>query len=308
MTTLNNLLGALTGPRRLRSVLRQKTVAISSLLVALDGPAELRATIPAAVFGGDIFGVMSTQLRDALIVPPPPVSVSSRPHRRQSVALLENSFAKHSENSSPPATRLKQSALTSEPLAVAQARSFQNAEGSSSEPQASGAFSITENLRRAQAPEHALETSVVTRLQSIEPGAASTARLAPAAPALVNSLNRYWQAVREARDTRHSHSQVLAETPANTVSFPVADSEQSAAPRAWPTAVERDVPQKLRSFADVNVPLKSRLASAPDHQTQNVFNTEVNHADHQSSNYDDLGDRLAQILHEQALQHGIDVT
>jgi hypothetical protein len=273
------------------------------------------------VFGGDIFGVMSTQLRDALIVPPATAPVISRAHRKHSLASVENPFAKHSKDVfsenvfSPSTSRSKPLTLPAETF-VTPTMPFRNTEGLSSESlaevsenpprQARPASTVAHGLPQSFA--HALERSSATALSTIEAATSLTPKLAPAAPALVNSLNRYWQAVREARDTRHSHSQVLAETPANTVSFPVADSEQSAAPRAWPTAVERDVPQKLRSFADVNVPLKSRLASAPDHQTQNVFNTEVNHADHQSSNYDDLGDRLAQILHEQALQHGIDVT
>src|SRR5262245_42663019 len=106
---LNSVVRVLTGPRRLRSALRQKTVAIGALLEALDGPGELRATIPAAVFGGDIFGVMSTQLRDSLIVPPPSTTTAPIAHRKHTLPLLENSFAKHSQNSSPLATRLKPS-------------------------------------------------------------------------------------------------------------------------------------------------------------------------------------------------------
>ena len=98
MTPLTNLLGTLTGPRRLRSALRRKTTPIHSLLVALEGPTELRATIPAAVFGGDIFGVMSSQLREALIVPPPQHTTVSIPRRKHTLPLLENSLAKHSEN------------------------------------------------------------------------------------------------------------------------------------------------------------------------------------------------------------------
>ena len=318
MTPLNIVLGTLTGPRRLRSALRQKTVAITRLLDALDGPGELRATIPAAVFGGDIFGVISEQLREALVVPSPSAPILSRSVRQASRSLLENPFAKHPQNVFPPlATHIKQSTKTSLPSTTPS----RNSESSSLEPPASDAYSITD-LTEQQPLAHALvpsltrfhELSDVLQQQPIDSATspavrlAQTARLAPAEPCFVNSLNRYWQAVREARETRHSGSQTVTEFPANPGSFPDGDSEQHTAPRAWPTSVGRDVTQKLRSFVGVDVPLKSGLGSAPDRQIQNLFNIEVNQASHQSSNYDDFGDRLAQILHEQALQHGIDVT
>lgn len=314
ITGVNAVVRTLTGPRRLRSALRRKTVAISALLEALDGPGELRVTIPAAVFGGDIFGVMSTQLRDSLIVPPPSNTSAPIPDRKHTLPLLENSFAKHSKNSSPLASRSAQSTLPSESLATAQTRSFLNSERSSSEPQATGAFSISENQARARVLAPTLETSVVTRLQTIETATsptarlASTARPAPAASALESSVNRYWQAIREGRDAGRSHSQPLAESPANSASFPVADAEQHRAQREWPTSTGVDASPKLRSFTDVSQPSKSRFTLAPERQPQNDFNIEVNHPNHHSSNFDDLGDRLAQILHEQALQHGIDVT
>ena len=319
MTPLNTVLGTLTGPRRLRSALRQKTVAINRLLDALDGPGEVRATIPAAVFGGDIFGVMSSQLREALIVPPPTAAGLSQPRRKQSLLSHTNSSAKHPQDGFPTlAARL----TPATPFASTPTTFHRNSGRSSLESAASGAYAITEDLTEQQPLAHALvppvtrfhELSDVLRQQPIDSASrpparlAQTARLAPAEPCFVNSLNRYWQAAREARDTRHSGSQPVTEFPANTVSFPAGDFEPGPAPRAWPTSAGRDVSQKLRSFVDVNVPLKSRLSSAPDRQIQNLFNIEVNQASQQSSNYDDLGDRLAQILHEQALQHGIDVT
>ena len=312
MTELNTLLGALTGPRRLRSALRRKTVGISSLLVALDGPGELRVSIPPAVFGGDIFGVMSSQLRDALIVPQATAPVTSRPQRKQSLPLLENPFAKHSQDVfSSMDTRKKPSTLTSETFAPSR-----HSEGSSFEPQASVADSIKENLTRpvtfAQTVEHAFapafETPAVSRLGTIEQPRSVTTRRTPTDSALVNSLNRYWQAVRDERETSRSQAQPLGASLADRPDFPVADAEQRTAPRAWPTSVGRDVSQKLRSFTEADIPMKSRISSAPDRGIQNVFNIEVNHANHHSSSFDDLGDRIAQILHEQALQHGIDVT
>lgn len=311
MTALTNVLGTLTGPRRLRSALRHKTVAISSLLVALNGPTELRARIPAAVFGGDIFGVMSSQLRDALVVPINTATPRLKHVRRRSIAAP--AFAAFNDPSNPfPlfSERLKRSTQwtnsSHDVAAVATpAQSLPSLEQRSVNP-----FSPLETqISRREIEEILFDQSQSSVKPLLEAAERSGTRWLPVTPPLVSSLNRYWQAaVREARDSGHSHSQHLAESPADPVSFTPADSEQRTASPAWPATVGRDVSQKLRSFTELKVPRKSRLSSAPDRQIQNVFNIEVNHANSHSSNFDDLGDRLAQILHEQALQHGIDVT
>ena len=315
MTSLNTVLGAFTGPRRLRSALRRKTVAINSLLVALDGPAELRVRIPAAVFGGDIFGVMSSQLRDALVIPPRPAAVVSVPHRRYALASASNPVARHSQNFIPLADWLKQSTLPGELVDTH-----------------SGKVLWPTQNKTAQNPGVSFPGAQAARLRGIEcsplrfsageppalPGSRSTTeftasfatkQLSPM-PALVSSLNRYWQTVCEGRNAKSSLPQPVTESPANTGSFPVTDSEPLTAPRAWPTSVGRDVAGKLHSFTNTTNPFPkpARLSSTPEHQIQNVFNIEVNHANQHSANFDDLGDRIAQILHEQALQHGIDVT
>ena len=320
MTALTNVLGTLTGPRRLRSALRQKTVAISSLLVALDGPTELRARIPAAVFGGDIFGVMSSQLREALIVPPATAPVISRSHSKHSLPLFENPLAKHQQNVfSPLAARLGQSTLTSE-TSVTQTTPFRNAESASSEPQASGSYSIPENPDRAQAPAPAFETSAVSPHQTSEltnlssAAQTSSSKSAPTASALVNTLNRYWQHARETSNTLHANERIaVTEQPTGSRHLTAPEVEQvvssvrsnSITPDAFTRSARVNKRDALNETTG-NVPGRS-LRSAPltsfadrDFNFQPVNNP--------TPQYDDLGDRLAQILHEQALQHGIDVT
>jgi hypothetical protein len=325
MTGVNTVVRSLTGPRRLRSALRQKTAPLTRLLVALDGPCELRATIPAAVFGGDIFGVISEQLRAALIVPPTTAPVISRPHRKHSLPSVENSFAKHPQDFfSPLAARITPSKL----LALTPTTSFRDSERSSLEPQTSGAFSIKEDLTEHQPPAGSLvpalarlhQSSDVAQQQSIEfamSGAASpasTSKLAPTAQALVNSLNRYWQNSRETnRSARANESMAVNEQPALSRITTASDVVQPGS-SVWPNAIR---PDAFKSTASVNerAPFKEttnsvagralrseRPTSGPDPDFD--FHPANNHA----PLYDDLGDRLAQILHEQALQHGIDVT
>ena len=308
MTRLNTVLGALTGPRRLRSALRQKTVAISRVLNGLSGPSELCVQIPAAVFGGDIFGVMSSQLRDALIVAQTaPVPQLSRERRRlnalsafnnsQNPFQLISELDKSSTNWASSDNELTRTSLVlSEGLTERSVPPFS--------PPGAG---ISRKGIGASLVSDASMTSVKAPVNS---ALSSTPKQLPAASALISSLNRYWQTIREVRDASDRHPQSLTESLPDTVNFPGTDSEQRTAPRAWPNLTGRDVSEKLRSFTNTTNPFQkpARLSSTPERQIQNVFNIEVNHANQHSANFDDLGDRIAQILHEQALQHGIDVT
>lgn len=306
MTRLNTVLGTLTGPRRLRSALRRKTVAIGRVLNGLSGPSELCVRIPAAVFGGDIFGVMSSQLRDALIVAhSAPVPQVNRERRRlNELSAVENSqnpFRLISELHKPTT----QWANSGNELART---SLELSEGSTER-----LVTLFSPLETQISPKRIEEISfdkTQSAKPTVKPATPSTTRTLSLTPALVSSLNRYWETVREGRDAGHALPQASAESAANTNGFHVTDSEQHTAARAWSNLVGRDVSEKLRSFTNTTNPFQkpARLSSTPERQVQNVFNIEVNHANQNSANFDDLGDRIAQILHEQALQHGIDVT
>lgn len=308
MTGLNTVLGTLTGPRRLRSALRQKTVAINRVLNGLSGPSELCVQIPAAVFGGDIFGVMSSQLRDALIVAQSaPVQQLSRERRRLNALSTFN----NSQNPFQLISELHKSStqwantdneLTRTSLALSEGLTERSAPPFS--PPGAG---ISRKGIGASLVSDASMTSVKAPVNSV---LSSTPKQLPATPALISGLNRYWQTIREVRDASDRHPQAATESPVNTNSFHFTDSEQHTTQREWPNLTGRDVSEKLRSFTNSTSPLQkpAHLSSTPERQVQNVFNIEVNHANQHSANFDDLGDRIAQILHEQALQHGIDVT
>lgn len=306
MTRLNTVLGTLTGPRRLRSALRQKTVGISRVLNGLSGPSELCVRIPAAVFGGDIFGVMSSQLRDALIVPQSaPVPQVNRERRR----LNELSAFENSQN---PFQLISQLHKPTTPWANSD-HELTRTSLASSETSTERSVPLFSPLETPISPE-GIEEIRFDKTQSakpaVKPVTPSTTRTLSLTPALVSSLNRYWQTVGQGHDTGHAQPQASAESPANATGFHVTDSEQHTAARAWSNLVGRDVSEKLRSFTNTTNPFQkpARLSSTPESQVQNVFNIEVNNANQHSANFDDLGDRIAQILHEQALQHGIDVT
>lgn len=316
MTRLKAVLGALTGPRRLRSALREKTVGINRVLNALSGPSELCVQLPAAVFGGDIFGVMSSQLRDALIVAQSaPVPQASRERRRlnanPSFQNSQNPFQLISQLHNPLTNWTTFDNELTRPSLASNEASIQRSAPQFSRPEEGisrngiGASLAREDWVRSVKRGVDPVTSARTKQLPATP-------VAPVTPALVSSLNRYWQTVREGRDTAHArpHASTETESPVNTTNLHVTESERHTGPRAWANLTGRDVSEKLRSFTNTTNPLQkpARLSSAPERQVQNVFNIEVNHANQHSANFDDLGDRIAQILHEQALQHGIDVT
>src|SRR5688572_20970670 len=319
MTGLNSVVFSLTGPKRLRSALRQKTAALNHLLGALDGPGELQVSIPASVFGGDIFSVMSQQLREALTIQPPPNTTSPIAHRKRALPSPTDPLAQHSSNPfSGIAEWLKQSTLPGEPvnsslatalasLPLDQTMISKNSEISSLGPQASRLLGIGEDTLRGNAG----ETPAVPGKNTTESLRTPTTRQAAAEPALVKSLRRYWQINSETHAVnRLNPAQLPTESFSNTVAAAVTQSDQQITPRVWPKSVGREVSAKLRSVTDNVIPsLKSApLTAPPDRPIQNVFNISVNNQNQHDPNYDDLGERIAQVLHEQALEHGIDVT
>lgn len=320
MSGLNSVVRALTGPRRLRLALREKTAPIHRLLDALDGPSELQVRIPASVFGGDIFGVMSQHLREALIVPPQPEAPALKPQRKRMLRATDYQ-RKDSQDPLPPqiVDWLKQSTLPGESVAAVHSTTpasipldhnmtAQNSVPFYLGPQTSRRHGIGGDPVRFDAG----ETLAILANRTTELTASSTATLSPDQPALVNSLRRYWELLRERPETNHAFHPTA---PGESFTTPdaarvVSEFEKRLRPRPWPGLAGRDVSEELRSFTDGSTPpLKSaRLNSPHDHQTPNVFNFELDNANQHAPNYDDLGERIAQVLHEQALQHGIDVT
>lgn len=325
-TGLKSFVRVMSGPRCLRSALRQKTEVCQRLLTVLSSPVELQVSIPVSVFGGDIFSVMSEQLRDALVVPPPAGGTVVNANRRRSMLAPESGASSFSKNLLPLATQHTRSTLPSESLASpnvlkepawAQTAPSRNSARVSPESLAPSAPISADQFRQA-----AVRSRTPTREAATFPNAnhsSNSTKAAATAPAFVNSLNRYFQLLGETRDTtRANPATVSTDTPITRRDVAAADaasdSEQQAAARTWPTFVGRELSEKLRTLNDTPGDQSKlstttpRLNSPADHQIQNVFNIEVKNENQPGSGFDDLADRIAEILNEQALHHGIDVT
>ena len=319
MTGLNSFVRTLTGPKCLRSALRRKTGVVHRLMGALNSPTQMQVSIPAGVFGGDIFGVMSEQLREALIVPPPAKTTVTNRDRKKSLSPLRDEASISSENPFPLAVQKQRSTFTCDSFAPAatnvltelslgQTTTSRNSLTSSLESHTSRAHSIKDNLRedvvesRINAPEFSKSTNHAPATKH----ASNTATL-------TSSLNRYWQSLREQRNPARANQPIAStESTNNTRDLGSVDFEQQATARAWPNFIARDGSKRTGSTnddayrADQQSLRSARFDSFAD--PRHDFNLRTNPANNQPPHYDDLSERLAEILHEQALQHGIDVT
>lgn len=132
-------------------------------------------------------------------------------------------------------------------------------------------------------------------------------------PVLVEKLREYW---------RLSHTESPSEKVSAYPGNPIIDRDNAAsfpalprhtlAPGSWPEMTGRQVAEKIDSFISgrdtpglarsVRQVIQSDLPEKVE--IQNVFNIQVRSEEKSR----DLSEKIADILHEQALQHGIDVT
>jgi hypothetical protein len=314
MTGLDKVMGTMSGPQRLRSALKQKTRTFQTFITALDGPTELKTRIPVSVFGGDIFGVMSQQLREALLVSPPSAPSTSHPRHKHSLPSALDPLAQHPSNRFPLfVDQLKHSTLSSEPVAEVSSEALSSLPPPQRTTEQATTFSPAPRLSRGQSPNHTIQTPTISRKETNELLSTSSTKNAPVVLTLVTSLKRYWQSMREDRPSNQApqSTTIATDSPKRAASVPVSNADEPLTPRAWPTLVGRDLSEKLRSFGEnahqlARPPLRTSRVDS-DRQIQNIFNIEFNNSNQHSPNYDDLGERIAEILHEQALQHGIDV-
>ncbi len=136
-------------------------------------------------------------------------------------------------------------------------------------------------------------------------------------PVLVEKLREYWRLSRPENSPEkipaHPGSPITERSNADT-SFP-ALPRYTIAPGSWPEMTGRQVAEKIDSFISgrgapglarsVRQVIQSDLPEKVE--IQNVFNIQVR-SEESRGNSRDLSEEIADILHEQALQHGIDVT
>jgi hypothetical protein len=321
-----SFLALTTGPARLRAALGRGTSPLGVLLKAIDAPRGVRNVVPQNVLGGDIFSLMSGRLQQLLLYAEQPAGVpdTSRAKRADFAAAPQlNAVLERTEPFAPPthARRAADNFAPLEPAHRAAARAF-----------ADSLAPHTTTRLDAPVPPHApklvpntrtLATDAPVSLRTFDAAtvvnALTNKRAQPAtAPALLKRLQEYWQlSRREPSREKDASQRADAETFAGKNSSPPHDAPAGASsPRPWPELAARQAARKIFSAASrpaAHPPARVRQTinhDAPDKiEIQNIFNIEMKPDEARGAESGSaLAESLADILREQALQHGIDVT
>jgi hypothetical protein len=312
-TSIASFLAKGSGPRRMRIALRTKIAPLSATLRAAKALQVVRTRTPQILLGGDLVGLLSDRLRALL---EGGEGDAASPDIRPSYTR----FAEHAAATGAAAPRL-----------LANSESFQR--------RASGAAALAAVLERGSSPAppeeqcrhspHALrdlqidpppagDAALIAALDTRRPSAvgvgasASQHRVDTTPPPLVKKLREYWELSQTSPAAERAIAgsvgeETRGEAPA-TPSHPprpVASARQS-----WPESTARQLARRAR--AAVADPSSARTMQLPDSaatertEIRNIFNIEVKSEGGDFT--DDLSERLSEILLEQALQHGIDVT
>jgi hypothetical protein len=316
----NGFLQRMTGPVRLRSQLRHATFPLFTLLTSINSfPSSVSVKLSATLLGGDIFGLMSKQLRELLEVAPPVETVvnnrsrgirqSWKPDLNRPDSTVTSLLAPEQSIHKPVGPNFHEGLFESFESRARVASAL-----SSSEPtRESSAMPVIDRQSKSVFP--LLSTTKSEGFQFISEPLESRARHRQngnhGSPLLEKKLRQYWELAQEDRNRQLTSDQsnpAAAVSPVDHVPVPSALMSTS---RAWPDFVGRETSRKAQvassQLAGHSAKNMSQRSSEKV-EIQNVFNIEVKNEPSSSRGFDDLADKIAEILNEQALQHGIDVT
>src|SRR5262245_52638840 len=317
-------------PRELLSALRAKTKPLGALQRSLDALKTARAEFPQNVLGGDLLGLFSNRMRELLRgdeqradgVGVARVSNTKFADRTEFTRSLAAPFSTNSES-----TKARESGFTAIEAALQRGVSIPTPPGPRDAYASADPFTES-RFHAASRREWETTRDVAARdLDSFPPCAgASTARRSGGEAAwspLAEKLREYWELSKsqqgaEKDSNRTAGAASESEPPAipDPSRLPAAQPHTTRTPQSWPEITARQLGRKLRSSAaDISSShatqnIKSGAAGSPEKvEIQNVFNIEVKPSGGGGDAFtEDLSERLSDILFEQALQHGIDVT
>ena len=321
-TSLDKFLAKATGSSALRSALRLKTEPLSMLLTAIEAWRAVQTEVPQSVLGGNIFALMSGRLQQLLQYPEQPerrMEIAPPNRARFSANTDIGAVSEKAKFSLPPASA-KESANRFAPWQPArqnQAPVFPTSATSDLvvETELFGAAPFPKVAHAAWEP----ETLAPNNDRPIIFGKGDIAiqskrSIQPATPILVEKLQEYWELSQQELISERSSNQLLRmenDGKRNLPSFS-ASPNSNLALRSWPEMTGQQIAQKLRAFAsgrEVSKQVQQTIhTNLPERvEIQNVFNLEVK-SERAADSMADLSEKIADILREQALQHGIDVT
>jgi hypothetical protein len=307
----------------LRSELRLKTKPLIALLTAVDAMSAVQTAVPNSVLGGDIFALMNGRLRQLLLYDEQREAVmEAAPASRSRFAAQTNGKnAVEKEGFSLHQVSPKKSAkqfISGKPAWQKRDQAFSSHE--------SGRFiAPTASFITQPVPEVApssweaeplvSENNPPSRFDKDNPIRQHDRDRQAMTSLFVAKLEEYWRLSQQepiAEQNKNAAMRMAKEGGKSAPAFSAPMNKPVVAP-TWPEMTGQQIAQKLHAFVSgrgAAVMEQMRQANTPEQlEIRNVFNIEVKTGGKSGAEaFSDLSEKIADILREQALQHGIDIT
>lgn len=327
VNSITNFLAKSTGPAKLRSALHTKTRHMSLILMDVNSIRALQTKIPEGVLGGDIFALISGRIREQLQYSEQTESIADKVQTKRSgfadklnagTNLEEAKFALSPMLADRPTGPF---ALL-QPTVQDQGQSFSTpsmanettTKGQSDPQQISN---IEKPLSGSDAIAYNIDLPSLSKKDVITDGRITSKQTIT--PIFVERLREYWhlnQSGHTSGENPNLHDPETMDVKGDKA-FSPALLPNAHSSRSWPEMIGRQLDHKLRPFvsgkespASSGNIQKSTQSELPEKvEIQNVFNIEVKPEGNGNTGPNtELSEKITDILREQALQHGIDIT
>ncbi len=314
---INRLLLRATGPARLRTNLRCKTRPVRAYRLRITRLADVRATIPPTVIGGDLIDLLSDQLRSMIRNEPPDAAPVAFNRTRRSMLTPQAGVDNQQQGFQPLlfAPRSNHPLLSPGTERPPDPRGWRNGSPSTIQDDHYAAYGVANFDRR----QYVLPGSAPLTRSATEIAPATTRsaerRMELVQNLLERSLHEYWRLHEAAQSAPHCNEPMLPPHEAQRHNAsPFGDSsDPSLGTRSWQGQTEQTLMERMATFvtgqAAPHPPSATTNGNSVVDQraaVQNVFQNSV--TGNPVELLHDLGERMADILREQAVQHGIDLT
>jgi hypothetical protein len=321
LSGIQRLLANGTSPLEFRSTLRRKTKAIRQFGQPIERIKTLQARIPLTVSGGEIVELMSLRLRQLLQHAETPEKILSLRKDRSGAAFgrIGNGNSKGNDFPDQPASVMEAAGpfFSSGPKSGNRADKPWITDSKDASTRA-GAWpslseeSSTEILTKTVTSEILPERFALEKRDPLP----TRGRSGPLeSSAFLRTLQQYGQFahLEDAGEPDSENRPVPGLTGKKPPVFP-ASSREGRSAGSWSEMPGQEVAERLRALTQGNGNLPSSSirefasSSSGPVRVQNVFHIEVQGQGTGDASFGDLSTRLADILREQAVQHGIDLT
>jgi len=319
-TMVSKFMTRATGPTRFSTKLRISTEPVHNFFSSLGALNGLKEEVPESVLGGDIFSLLSQSLQQMLLQPepseqekypvrPPKAGFSVGPDhfdvKETSKYLLKSSSPKESNfNFSPPLTSSESEKI---PFSFTGSESRDGKKEPFNEPH-TPEFSKSPSVLEPVG-QHANRPSFAAGDSSNEVVKERKERVNSI---FVEKLREYWMLSEQGqRVERESSQRTDVEKEKGGNALPHTLPNRPLASRSWPQMTGGKVAQKLGAFFSGDIDASKGVGqtfhpgASEKIEIQNTFHIEVKSEGDRTT---DLSEKIADILREQALQHGIDIT